>query len=153
MNLTLPIKMLQIHRQCLKLTLRSAWLLLCAPLLSVAHSVSYDDMWWNPAESGWGVNIVQQEDVLFLTWFIYGSDGKPTWVTSDMRPTNATSFSGSVYSVTGSPYNAPAFMANQAQTVGTASLVFSDGNHGMLAYSINGLRVTKAITRLTFSAI
>jgi hypothetical protein len=28
------------------------------------------DMWWNPAESGWGVNIILQNSVAFATFLV-----------------------------------------------------------------------------------
>jgi hypothetical protein len=34
--------------------------------------------------------------------------------------------------------------------VGTASITFSDGNNGTLAYTVNGVTGTKAITRQLF---
>ena len=30
------------------------------------------DLWWNPAESGWGMNVIQQGDTSFVTMFVYG---------------------------------------------------------------------------------
>ncbi len=55
---------------------------LCAIVLP-ARATNYQDLWWNPNESGWGIQIVQQSDTLFLTWFIYDGAGNPTWVVSD----------------------------------------------------------------------
>ena len=40
----------------------------------------YGDIWYNaPAESqsGWGVNIAQQGEILFVTLFVYGPDRTP----------------------------------------------------------------------------
>ena len=37
------------------------------------------DMWFNPAESGWGLNLIHQGDTLFATLFVYGPDGQPRW--------------------------------------------------------------------------
>src|SRR5262249_27261623 len=51
---------------------------------------NFSDLWWNaPAdsESGWGVNLQQQGDVLFATWFTYDVTGKGQWlVMSDGEP-------------------------------------------------------------------
>ncbi len=44
---------------------------------------SYQGLWWNsPAgsESGWGINLTHQGDVLFASWFTYGADGNPLWI-------------------------------------------------------------------------
>ena len=55
--------------------------LVAACALGLAHaatpfSVDASDLWYNPAESGWGVNLAQQGDTAFLTLYVYGSDGK-----------------------------------------------------------------------------
>lgn len=51
-------------------------------------------LWWrSPAnsESGWGLNLIQQGDVLFATWFTYDTDGRGMWlVASDARPVGPT---------------------------------------------------------------
>ncbi len=39
----------------------------------------YTDLWWNPQENGWGMNVVQQGETAFITLFVYGPDDKPTW--------------------------------------------------------------------------
>lgn len=47
---------------------------------ATTHSTDYTDLWWNSpdnSESGWGVNVVQQGDIVFATFFIYGADGTP----------------------------------------------------------------------------
>ena len=49
-------------------------------LPTAAHANNYQDLWWNPSESGWGINIAQQGDVMFATWFIYGASRQPTWI-------------------------------------------------------------------------
>ena len=42
----------------------------------------FTDLWWIPAESGWGVTIDHQQNFMFLTFFIYRADGSPYWVTA-----------------------------------------------------------------------
>ena len=32
-----------------------------------SRATEYTDLWWNPAESGWGLTITHQGNVLFLT--------------------------------------------------------------------------------------
>src|SRR5205814_2240827 len=45
-------------------------------------ATNYQDLWWaaGGVESGWGVNVTQQGETLFATWFTYGSDGAPLWL-------------------------------------------------------------------------
>src|SRR5512132_800942 len=60
---------------------------------------NYSDLWWNPAESGWGLSLTDHETQLFGVWFTYRADGGPTWF---VVPGGATSevrqlFGGHLY--------------------------------------------------------
>jgi hypothetical protein len=65
------------------------------------------DLWWNSAESGWGVNIVQQSNILFATFFLYGPDARARWyVAPGMRCPNTPTdqlmiCAGTLYETTG----------------------------------------------------
>jgi hypothetical protein len=122
-----------------------------------ASAVSYADIWWNPSESGWGVTFSQQQSTIFATFFIYATDGKPTWVTALLKnsTTTPTVFTGPLYSVTGTPFSAPQFNpANTLATqVGTASVSFQSGVRGQLTYSVNGAQITKTIERQALAAL
>src|SRR4029450_7840006 len=41
---------------------------------------NYQDLWWNASESGWGMNITHQDDILFATLFTYAADGQGMWL-------------------------------------------------------------------------
>lgn len=118
-----------------------------------AHANNYQDLWWNPNESGWGINISQQGDVMFATWFIYGAGNQATWIfLSRAVRSGATgnTFSGDIFQATGTPFAEVPFVPLQASNltrVGTATLVFSDSRTGTLTYTVNGAQVVKQITR------
>ena len=42
---------------------------------------NYQDWWWNPAQSGMGLNVGQQNDSIFVAWFNYGDDTKASFLT------------------------------------------------------------------------
>jgi hypothetical protein len=42
-------------------------------------------MWWNPDESGWGVNVILQKDMGYIAFFVYDSAQDPVWYTSDVH--------------------------------------------------------------------
>jgi hypothetical protein len=67
----------------------------------VAEALNFQAMWWrSPAgsESGWGVNITHQGDILFATWFTYDADGSGMWlVAPETRKTTANRFTGALY--------------------------------------------------------
>jgi hypothetical protein len=117
----------------------------------------YSDMWWTPAESGWGLSVTQHVSTnLFAAWFVYGSDGRPTWyVLPDGAWSLATfgrnTYSGQVYRTSGPYFGGPFLPANVVVTpVGTAQLLFSDYSHGTFTYTIDGVAVSKAIERQPF---
>ena len=125
---------------------------------STTFSTDLSNLWWNPLESGWGINIIQQSQTLFVTMFVYDSAGKPTWyVGSDVEYSSVDSlggyiFTGTLYQTTGSYFGAPIF--NPAQTVatpvGTITLRFASYTTGTLTYTVNGITVNKNIVPQTW---
>jgi len=115
-------------------------------------ATNYQDLWWNPNESGWGVNVNQQGTVVFATLFTYGLNGRGMWyVLNGNRVAGTTNtFTGALYRTTGAPFNAPWF-AGTAVQVGTMTLAFSSGNTGTMTFSVDGSSVTKSIQRQVFS--
>jgi hypothetical protein len=123
-----------------------------APFLPIA----YQGLWWkSPAgsESGWGMNLAHQADIIFATWFTYDASGKAWWLSMTAPLVSGGNvYSGTLYATTGPPFNAvpfnPALVVPIA--VGTGTLTFSDTDNGTFAYSVNGASQTKAITREVF---
>ncbi|HEY2862705.1 MAG TPA: hypothetical protein VGK37_03670 [Casimicrobiaceae bacterium] len=126
-----------------------------------AHATDYTDIWFNPQEQstaggGWGVNIVQSDSFLFVTFFIYGPDNKPTWYVAGLTEDANGNFNGNLYATTGTYFGAPwnpADGAGSAQ-VGTASFLPTSAYTGNLAYALTmGPSVVKAIQRQTLTSI
>ncbi len=46
---------------------------------------NYQGLWWNPLESGWGINFAHQGDIIFATWFTYDAGGKPWWLIAELH--------------------------------------------------------------------
>jgi len=121
---------------------------------------NYQDLWWaSPpgSESGWGINITHQGDILFGTWFTYQAGGKGMWlVMSGLSKTGNGVYSGVIDRPTGpnafsstTPFN-PALVQHHA--VGDATFTFSDANNGTFRYTVNGVTQTKSITRLLLAS-
>jgi len=113
--------------------------------------VDYTDLWYNAAESGWGLAIAQQGSVMFLAWYVYDSSGKPMWFVASNCAVSGTSCTGALFRTTG-PAFGPTFdsTAVHVTQVGTVSVNFSDPNNGVLSYTVNGVTATKNITRQAF---
>ena len=115
--------------------------------------VDYTDLYWNPQESGWGLAVTQQYNIMFLAWYVYDGAGKPTWfvVPNCAVKTEGTGCVGDVYRTTGPPFG-PTFDPTRvtAIAVGKMFLDFTDANNGTLQYNNDTLFVTKKITRQLF---
>jgi len=124
-----------------------------AGLSSSSRATDYSDMWYVPAESGWGVNFTQNEGVIFMTFFLYGTDGNPTWYVAITSPDASGNFSGTLYSTTGTYFGAP-WVGNTATAVGTATFAPSNAYQGTLSYALaSGPTVSKTIVRQSLVAI
>jgi len=121
------------------------------------NSSEITDMWWNPAESGWGVNVILQNDVAFLTFFVYDTSQTPIWYTSAVQYQGANGagalvWTGNLYATRG-PWFGGAFPpANVVvRQAGTATFTVSNLNQATLTYSVDGVPVTKALQRQTWT--
>lgn len=133
-------------------------LVACAPLLSFASATTpdYTDLWYNTSESGWGANVVQQGNTMFITFFVYASNNQPTWyvasaVTQAGGATSGT-FTGTLFQTTG-PYFGGPFNASAVGNVPVGQVTFnaSGSNNATLSYSVNGVNVSKSVTRQTWA--
>ena len=122
---------------------------------SFGSNPNYQALWWNsPANSepGWGINITDQGDVIFATWFTYDVDGKGMWIVmANGAKTAPGVYSGTLYRTSGPSFSA--FNASQvtATSVGNGTFTFTDASNGSFAYTVNGISQTKRITRENFA--
>lgn len=120
---------------------------------AVANSWGNDrsDTWWNPSESGWGVLMTQQQDIIFLSFYIYGQDRKPTWLGGALKY-DGSGYQGDLIESNGPNHLGP-FDPNTVtrRVVGTARLAPQSDHRFLLTYDVGGVSVTKTIERLTFA--
>lgn len=120
------------------------------PASATSYGTDYTDLWFNPSESGWGINLIQQYETLFATLFVYGADNSARWyVASDLRG-SPTSFTGTLYQTTGPAFSAPWTGGQPPTAVGSMSISFSGAYAGTLTYTVNGVTVSKSIQRQSF---
>ena len=118
-------------------------------------SGNFSDMWSSPAESGWGMSIVQHTSTsgqLFAVWFTYDTDNHPMWFMMSGGTWSGNVFTATVYQTSGPSYTAVSFDSSKVTVnpAGTATLTFADTNNGTFAYTVNGVTGTKDISRLAF---
>ena len=119
------------------------------------------DLWYRaPAESesGWGVNITQQGDILFIAWFTYDLAGRGMWVVGPrmVKTAGTNTFTGDLFRTTGPAFSAQPWNPAGVTPIpfGNATFTFTDANNGTFSYNITGVtpnvQQTKAITRQVF---
>jgi len=117
-------------------------------------ATNYQDLWWvaNGAESGWGLNVAHQGDVIFASWFTYDSDGAPLWLSATAAKAAPNIYRGELIRTTGPAFNAAPFDATivTRTVVGMATFTFANGNAATFAYTMDGVSQTKTITRQLF---
>ena len=120
-----------------------------------SNSSNYQDLWWKPSESGWGINITHQGQILFATLFDYDEQGRNAWyvMTNGARVSGTDRWSGALYRMTGPRFDTQPWTSVTPRQVGTMAIEFTEGNTANLTYSINGITVTKAIERQAFAPL
>ena len=120
-----------------------------------APSFNVTDMWWNSAESGWGLNLTQHASgQVFGVWYTYTAPNRPYWlILSGGQWVNGNVFTGKLYTVSGPHYAQPTFDTTKVITreVGVMTLTFSgDGNNASFTWSVDGVTGVKLVARQPF---
>lgn len=123
---------------------------------ATTHSTDYTDLWYLPAESGWGVNVVQQHDTVFATFFVYGQDGSPRWfVAPETRslssPPGQNAFIGPLFETNGTFYGIP-WAGTGNRQVGNVTFNFTTPTTGTVTYNVDSVSVTRTLIRQTWGA-
>ena len=114
-----------------------------------------NDLWFPPAEGGWGLNVIEQGDSVFATLFVYDAQNRPHWYSASQllrTSSTRTEWSGPLYESTG-PYFGTSFNAAAVTRRQVGNMRFSveaDGS-GSLSYSVDGASVLdKRVQRFAF---
>lgn len=124
-------------------------------LISAAIAVpnSYQGLWWNANQSGWGMSITQHGNIIFAALYTYDAAGQPAWFAIPNCPVVVNTCTGDIYRVTGgtSPLVAWNGAAKDVVKVGAGTLTFANTSAGTFNFTINGVGAAKAITLQSFS--
>lgn len=113
-----------------------------------------NDLWIAPNESGWGLNLVGEGDMMFGTLFVYDASRRPKWYTaSDLRyvgsngPDNRGRYEGGLYESTGPWYGLVSFNASKVtrRQVGTMRVDFLGNRTANVTYTVDGVTVVKQV--------
>lgn len=135
-----------------RIRLVALWLAILAT--NAWSAIDYSDTWWTPAEPGWGANFAQQANTIYVTFYVYGSDGKSTWFAALLARDGAGErFTGVLSRTSGTPFGAPNWNGYTINPAGSATFTATSSTAGTLAYTVDGFNVTKAIERITLAPL
>jgi len=109
-------------------------------------------LWWNPAESGWGIHFTQRGSNVFAAWYTYDASGKPKWYVAPncagMSGTGGTC-NGTLYEVNGPTFFGTAFNPGLVNVVnaGTLKVTYTDANNGSMTYTVGANTRTVPVVR------
>jgi hypothetical protein len=152
------------HRRSYQGTLLAILLTLSTLFSSTSRAVStstdFSDLWYNANESGWGMNVIHQENILFITLFVYGTGNTPTWFVASnvaFQSQNAAgdrTYRGDLFATTGTPFGVTPFVpltGANVRTVGTVTFTGLAAGGATLSYTVDGTTVNKTLTRQTWA--
>ncbi len=114
-------------------------------------AVNYTGLWWNAAESGWGMSVTQKRNIIFSAMYSYDAAGAPVWYVMsrcELPTATPSTCTGPIYKVSGGTAPTVAWSgANKlTEVVGTGTLAFSSATAGKFTFTINGVAGSKDIT-------
>jgi YVTN family beta-propeller protein len=106
-------------------------------------------IWFNPNESGWGINFTQRGNDIFALWFTYDSAGNAKWYAGPNCTVSANSCSGTLYQVTGPTFFGTDFDPSKRNVtaVGSLTVNFSGNDAASFTYNVGSITRTVAIQR------
>jgi hypothetical protein len=122
--------------------------------LATSLSTDQSDLWYVPTESGWGMQLVQRDSIIFATLFVYDVNNKPTWYVATMKYGGSLAWSGDLLATTGPWFGTVPFDASTVvvRKVGTMSWTATSGTTGTTSYSVDGVNVSKSVIRQPLAA-
>jgi hypothetical protein len=117
--------------------------------LATSFSTDQSDLWYVPTESGWGMQLVQRDSIIFATLFAYDMNNKPTWYVATLTYQGNLVWNGDLLATTGPWFGAVPFDASTVvvRKVGTMSWAAQSGTRGTTSYSVDSVNVSKSVVR------
>ncbi len=118
--------------------------------LNAAAASNYQDWWWDASKDGMGINIGHQGNVVAMSWYHFGTDGKSSYVLFAGALDENGTLTGDLQSATG-PAPGPAYNPSSVQhsVAGTGKLHFVSDTSATFEYTINGVKGSMNLTRFS----
>jgi hypothetical protein len=119
-----------------------------------APGIDFSDLWWNPAEPGWGMTLTQRPNARTVgTLYVYDADRKGVWLLmTDAQWIDPLELRGTLLRATADGFPPSGFASASLDTraVGTFSIRFADRQRGTLSFTVDGASYLKPVERTGF---
>jgi hypothetical protein len=124
-------------------------LLACA---NVTNATTYQDWWYNPSLSGMGLNVGQQGQNIFVSWYLYDSGEDPSFLIfyGNLQGNTLTAPLRRYHGPEPDVYDETLW---SGEVVGTATITFSSPSAATLDYEYDGKQGSYSVQRYTFYPI
>lgn len=133
----------------------------CAPALGEARAattppfpktnVSTDltDIWWPDDEPGWGIQLIQNADLVFATMFVYGPDMEPLFFVAVLQKlVGADTWTGDLFQANGTFFAESWDPADRAEfQAGAMTFTLTGIGTGTLVYNVGPSNIVKTLNR------
>jgi hypothetical protein len=130
---------------------------LCGVLLlgisALSQAANYQDWWNNTNLSGMGLNIGQQGQTIFGTWFMYDEGGNPSFLLFFGDLDQNQSLTAELHRYFGPEPPGYDETLWHGEVVGTATIAFASLTAGTFSYQYDGKAGSFPIDRYSFSTI
>lgn len=119
-----------------------------APATNVTTDVT--DIWWPTSEAGWGIQLVQNADIVFATLYVYGTENQPLFFVAALEnpPGSTGTWTGTLYVSHGAWFGTAWSPALAGEVpVGTMTFALTGIGTGTLDYTVGATSVHKTIDR------
>ena len=112
-------------------------------------SVDVTDIWWPDSEPGWGIQLIQNANIIFATMFVYGPENEPIFFVAALaKVPGADTWTGDLYQSSGTFFADTWNPADRSELLaGTMTFTLAGIGSGTLQYNIGPNNVTKTINR------
>jgi hypothetical protein len=107
------------------------------------------DIWWPDSEPGWGIQLIQNADIIFATMFVYGPDSEPLFFVATLQKVaGADTWTGDLYQSSGTFFADTWNPADRAEFLaGAMTFTLTGIGSGTLSYNVGPTSVVKQISR------
>ena len=119
------------------------------PASATTFTTDQSDLWYVASESGWGMQLVQRNSIIFATLYVYDASQKPTWFVATLTYQGSLVWQGDLLATTGpwfgtTPFNPASVVVRKAGTITWTSTTVDTGK---VVYDVDGVAVTKNVVR------